>query len=176
MKKFAHTFGAGLFALSLFVVGAAQGAVESGLGAFRNWEAYTFKERGKTVCAIWAAANKSEGKYTKRGDVVMFVSHRAWTRQKRVHEVSFEAGYTFKPDSEVTITIDAKKKFTLFTEADTAWNRTAQDDAALVKAMRAGNIMVIEGQSRRGTKTRDTFELFGFTAAHNAINKACRVK
>lgn len=167
---------AGLFALSMLSATIAQGANETGLGTFRNWEAYTFNERGKTVCAIWAAANKSEGKYTKRGEVVMFVSHRPWTRQKRVHEVSFEAGYRFKPDSEVKITIDAAKKFTLFTEAETAWNNTAQDDAALVKAMRTGKIMVIEGVSRRGTKTRDTFELFGFTAAHNAINKACRVR
>ena len=166
----------GLFILSMLSATVAQGATETGLGTFRNWEAYTFKERGKTVCAIWASANKSEGKYTKRGEVVMFVSHRPWTRQKRVHEVSFEAGYRFKPDSVVTITIDVEKKFTLFTEAETAWNNTAQDDAALVKAMRNGKIMVIRGVSRRGTKTKDTFELFGFTAAHNAINKACRVK
>jgi hypothetical protein len=172
MKHYAF----GLFAALAITTTAAQGALETGLGTFRAWEAYTFAERGKTVCAIWAAATKSEGKYKKRGDVVMFVSHRPWTRLKRVHEVSFETGYSYKADSEVTITIDKKKKFNLFTEGDTAWSRTARDDAALVKAMRVGKIMVIRGQSSRGTKTKDTFELFGFTAAHNAINKACRVK
>ena len=67
-------------------------------------------------------------------------------------------------------------KGVLFTKGNTAWSRTTADDAALVKAMRIGKVMVIRGQSSRGTKTKDTFELFGFTAAHNAINKACRVK
>jgi hypothetical protein len=166
----------GLFVALTMITMAAQGAAETGLGIFHAWEAYTFPVRGKTACAIWASATKSEGKYKKRGDVVMFVSHRPWTRQKRVHEVSFETGYTFKSDSEVTIAIDKKKKFTLFTKANTAWSRTAADDAALVKAMRIGKVMVIRGQSSRGTKTKDTFELFGFTAAHNAINKACGVK
>ena len=48
--------------------------------------------------------------------------------------------------------------------------------AAMVRAMRVGKKLVIQGVSSRGTKTKDSYSLFGFTAAHNAINKACRVK
>jgi hypothetical protein len=46
----------------------------------------------------------------------------------------------------------------------------------MVKGMRAGNAMIMEGTSSRDTKTRDTYSLGGFTAAHNAINKACKPK
>ena len=150
-------------------------AQENPLGEFKGWQAYSFAESGKKVCVVWARPNKSTGKYKRRGAVRVFVAHRRWTRPKRVNEMSFEAGYAFKKDSEARVTIDGKK-YTLFTDGDTAWNRAAKDDAHMVKAMRVGKILVIEGVSGRGTKTTDTYSLFGFTAAHNAINKACKIK
>ncbi len=148
-------------------------AQEKPLGEFKGWEAYSFMESGKTACAVWGKPKTSKGKYKKRGVVRVFIAHRKWARW--VNEISFEAGYAFKKDSEVTVTID-KKKFTLFTDGDTAWNRGKKDDAAMARAMRVGKAMTVYGVSSRGTKTRDTYSLFGFTAAHNAINKACKVK
>ena len=55
-----------------------------------------------------------------------------------------------------------------------AWPPEAAVTRRLVKAMRAGRDMVVNGVSTRGTKTTDTFSLLGFTAAHKAISKACR--
>ncbi len=46
----------------------------------------------------------------------------------------------------------------------------------MVQAMRRGRKMVVRGLSTRGTKTVDTYQLAGFTAAHKAIGKACGVK
>ena len=160
--------------LLLAMISGPAVAKDVGLGTFKDWEAYTFPERGKLACAIWAPASKSTGKYKRRGDVMLFVTHRPGV--KRFNEISFETGYTYKQDSEVTVTIDKKKIFKLFTEAETAWSYAAKDDAALAKAMRIGQIMTIRGESKRGTKTLDTFKLAGFTAAHNAINKACKAK
>ena len=36
-----------------------------------------------------------------------------------------------------------------------------------------GSKMVAVGTSSRGTKTKDTYSLSGFTKAYKAINKAC---
>jgi hypothetical protein len=36
--------------------------------------------------------------------------------------------------------------------------------------------MTVKGTSSRDTLTLDTYSLKGFTAAHNAANKACKVK
>jgi hypothetical protein len=166
-----------LVAAALLAVAAATApwAAEVSLGTFKNWQAYTFDEGGKTVCVVWGKPEKEEGDYTKRGDVRAFIAHRTWTKPERVNEISFETGYPYQKDSAATVTIDGKK-FELFTDGDTAWNRSAQDDAEMVKAMRIGKEMTIVGQSGRGTKTTDTYSLFGFTAAHNAINEACKVK
>lgn len=174
-----HSILAGLHLLcvvpALLLLAVAANAQEKSLGDFKDWQAYTFTESGKKVCAVWAKPKKSVGKYKRRGDVRVFVAHRRWTRPKQVSVMSFEAGYNFKKGSEARVTIDGKA-FALFTDGDTAWNRVAADDARMVKAMRVGKTLVIDGVSSRGTKTKDIYSLFGFTAAHNAINKACRVK
>ena len=96
--------------------------------------------------------------------------------EKRIGEVSIQAGYTYKKGSNVNITIDGKKSFKLFTSNGYAWTYESADDRTLVAAMRAGNSMVIKGTSSRGTLTTDTYSLSGFTAAYKAINKACGVK
>lgn len=143
------------------------------LGLFQDWGAQTFTEGGRTGCSIWSRPQKEEGDYTRRGAVYAYVTHRPW--DKRVSEVSFVAGYTFGKDAEVNVQI-GNTRFTLFTDGDTAWSRTAADDKKLVEAMRRGATMVVSGVSSRGTKTTDTYSLLGFSKALDTINEACKVK
>ena len=65
-------------------------------------------------------------------------------------------------------------RFTLTTDSSTAWSASAREEHKMVEAMRAGRSMIVAGVSRRGTQTTDTYSLLGFTAAHKAINKACK--
>jgi Invasion associated locus B (IalB) protein len=148
-------------------------AAEKTLGTFKAWSALSFDEDKKTVCMMWSQPEKAEGKYKKRGEIFVFVTHRPSDRE--MNKVSFETGYTFKESSEVQVTIDGRA-YTLYTDGSTAWSYGTKDDTRMVKAMRAGRTMIVEGTSGRGTRTRDTYSLIGFTAAHNAINKACKAK
>ena len=95
--------------------------------------------------------------------------------RKRLNEVSISIGYPFKKDSTLEMTI-GKQTFSLFTDSDTAWNRTAAEDDKMVAAMKAGATMIGRGVSARGTKTTDTYSLSGFTKAHAAMDKACKVR
>ncbi len=148
-------------------------AAEKSLGIFKVWSAMSFAEDDKTVCMIWSQPEKTEGKYKKRGEIFVFVTHRP--SDGEMNKVSFETGYTFKDSSEIRVAIDGKA-YTLYTDGSTAWSHNGKDDSRMVKAMRAGRTMMVEGTSSRGTKTRDTYSLGGFTAAHNAIDKACKSK
>lgn len=141
------------------------------LGTFKAWTAMRYAESGKPACMMWSQPEKSEGKYTKRGEVFVFVTHGPDDR--RFDRVSFETGYTFKKGSEVSVAIK-DDNFKLHTDGSTAWNLDQKEDARLVKAMRLGKTMVVQGRSSRDTLTRDTYSLLGFTAAHNAINRACK--
>ena len=143
------------------------------IGTFKNWSANLLVENKAKICYLHGVPDKSAGKYKKRGEVYLQVTHR--TRPKTRNEVSVTAGYSYQKGSAATLTIDGKK-FVLFTQADTAWAGEENPDDKLVAAMRAGRIMVVGGTSNRGTVTVDSYSLSGFTAAHNAINKACGMK
>lgn len=146
-------------------------AADRSLGTFKVWSAMSFTEDDKTVCMMWSQPEKAEGDYKKRGEIFVFVTHRPGDSE--MNKVSFETGYTFKESSEVRVTID-EKVYSLYTDGSTAWSYDTKNDSHMVNAMRAGKTMIMEGVSGRGTETRDTYSLGGFTAAHNAINKACK--
>ena len=141
------------------------------LGVFKEWTAQTYTLDGLTVCMMWSQPEKAEGNYTARGEIYIFVTHRP--AEAKLNEIRFEAGYPFKPASEVAVTI-GDQDFTFATDSSTAWSASSAQEESMVKAMRAGRSMVVEGMSKRGTQTTDTYSLQGFTAAHKAISKACK--
>lgn len=169
--------GSGLAAL-LALVMAASGAMAADekrdhLGDYRDWS--TFRDTqpdGKRVCYMisqpkQANADKAD---VKRGAIYVMVSH--WPEAKIKDQVRISGGYPYKTNSKVRVTIDGKS-YDLFTQDQDAWAHDAQEDRRLVGAMKAGNRMDVAGESSRGTKTQDRFSLSGFTAAYNAITKAC---
>lgn len=161
-------------ALPLLLALGATTAHAQDLGQHGDWIVTKGSEAGKPLCYMSAAPQTSKGNYTKRGKVYAIITHRP--AEQSIGVVSFQAGYPLKKDASVSVSIDAKKTFNLFTQGEFAWTREAGDDQALIKAMRAGNKMVVKGTSARGTLTTDSYSLKGFTAALKATNKACGVK
>jgi hypothetical protein len=161
--------------LGLFAAPVLAQSTPKIIGEYRAWEALTYKESGSDVCFMSSSPEKwtSEPKNVRRGDIYILVTHRPGRSVR--DEVSIYTGYTYKKDSDVTLAIDGQD-FELFTDGDTAWARDAETDRKLVQAMVRGNRMVVRGTSSRGTLTIDTYSLSGFTAARNAINKACRIR
>ncbi len=163
-------------ALSLFVLSWAPQALAqspSPIGVFKAWTAYTAKEKKGRACYMASQPKQSTPKGVKRGEIWILVTHRPYKKVR--NEVSVYVGYPFKPDSEAVVDIDGKK-YKLFTDNETAWAESRKLDNALVGAMRKGRRMVLRGVSSRGTKTTDRYSLTGFTAAHDAITKACKAK
>lgn len=163
-------FLAALAAVIWLAIPGAAAAQDKDLGAFRDWNAQTYSEGGTKVCNTWSKPKKEEGNYSRRGEVFVFVAHRPG--EARRNEVSFQIGYNFKNGSELTAEIGGNT-FSLFTEGGSAWLRSADEDDAMVAAMKAGSNMIVRGFSSRGTATKDTYSLSGFTAAINAIDKEC---
>jgi len=139
------------------------------LGSFGNWEAYSTDAGGK-LCYAAALPAKSEGKYTRRGDIFLLVSHRP--QDNSIGVISLEAGYDYGSKSKITANIGGKS-YAMFPDGGHSF---AYEDIPLVNAMIRGSNIVIQGTSSRGTLTTDTFSLTGFTAAYNAASKACGVK
>lgn len=144
------------------------------LGKYGDWSAYTYKENGKNVCYMASTPKRDEGKYTQRGDIYVVVTHRPGESSYDV--VNLVAGYTYKKGSKVEIKIGKETFNNIFTDADKAWTLTEKDDQALVAAMKRGQRMIVKGVSSRGTQTKDTYSLSGFTRAYKVISAKCGKK
>ena len=154
-------------------ISSVEAAGAKAVASFNDWSAHVISGKSGKICYMHGVPKKSECKYATRGDTYLQVTHR--TKPRAINEVSVTAGYPYRKDGAVTVAVDGKT-FELFTDQDTAWSRDAAGDTALVAAMRAGTTMVVTGYSTRGTLTTDTYSLSGFSAAHNAIGKACNIK
>lgn len=106
----------------------------------------------------------------RRGDILLFVTFRAGTGKG---EISFAGGYPFAGGSTVGLNVDGTK-YDLITDGEWAWPGTAADDATILAALKKGTTAVLTARSSKGTETKDTFSLRGFTAAMDEASKRCK--
>ena len=172
MKSIMIILAACAVLLAVTNAGAAKGP-RSLLGNPGVWGAFSIPEAKGKACYVAGQPRDSKPDGVRRGPIWLLVTHRPYKKIKG--EVGVYVGYPLKTDSTVVINIDGNA-FKLYTVDDTAWVENAKQEAKLVRAMRAGKKMVIRGISKRGTKTTDSYSLKGFTRAHKAINRACKVK
>lgn len=149
---------------------AASAQTPSPLGTEGDWTAYSYTDGSSGVCYMASQPKEAKGNYTERGDAWTLVTHRA--PGDGVAVVSIIAGYNYKEGSSVKVVI-GDQSFSLFTQGDTAWTNTAEDDTKLVAAMKQGRDMVVNGVSWRGTETTDTYSLAGFTRSYETVRTAC---
>jgi Invasion associated locus B (IalB) protein len=169
---FARIAASTVFLLSL-ASGSAFAQKAQFVGAFEDWEAYAGTEGKAKVCYAVTQPTKKESQVAKRGEVYLFVTHRPGDNQRDV--VNVKAGYNFKPSSAVNAAI-GNQNFGMSVKDDTAWNRTSEDDKSMVQAMIKGATVTVRGTPNAGPGTTDTYSLKGFSAAYQAIGKACGIK
>ena len=86
--------------------------------------------------------------------------------------VQVEAGYQYNLDEDIVVTID-NTSFKFYSTEDSSETAWTNNDEKVVYAMKKGLVLVLSGQSSRGTITNDTYNLKGFTSAINKLNKDC---
>lgn len=162
----------GAFALG-FVV-AATGALaqqsENRVAANTDWSVFVEAKECWGVSAPKETVNTRDGKpvEVRRGQILLFVTY---TSGEGKGVVSFSGGYPFADGSSVTLKLDSAS-FDLFTDGEFAFANPA-DDAKIVEAMKSGASAVLSGKSGKGTSTKDTFSLLGFTASVTEAAKRC---
>ena len=171
--KTSRTLGA---ILALCVAGSAFAQEESDNRIAANTDWSVFVESDPTEC--WAVSAPKETVNTRdgsvvtvrRGDIRLIVFYRP--SEDVVGQVMFTGGYPFASGSTVSMTV-GDTTFQMFTEGETAWPATPEDDVKFVAAMKRGADAVVTGRSGRGTQTEDTFSLLGFTAAVEEAERRC---
>ncbi|MGI9491151.1 MAG: invasion associated locus B family protein [Geminicoccaceae bacterium] len=161
-----------LFTLALLVLPSAVSAqTPFSLGSYTDWNVWEVTEDGQKICFIVSEPKKQAGNYTRRGKPAVLVARRPVPTV--TDEVSVQPGYNYLQGSNVKVSV-GDKVFTLFTRGGPhAWTKNDDEDRALIKAMREGDSMIIEGESSKNTTSTDTYSLLGFTKAYNAMATAC---
>ena len=127
----------------------------------------------------WAVSSPTETVNTKdgrvvavrRGDILMMTFFRPDAGVNG--QITFTGGYPFAGGSTVNINIGGSE-FEMFTEGEWAWPASASDDAKIIAAMKRGADAVLTARSSRGTITKDTFSLLGYTAALEEAEQRCQ--
>ena len=115
--------------------------------------------------------NSRDGKpvQVRRGDILLFVTFRSGV----AGEISFSGGYPFAGGSTVKLDVDGTG-YNLITDGEWAWPATKEDDAAILASLKKGTTAVLTAKSGKGTQTKDTFSLRGFTAAMTEAETRCK--
>lgn len=162
--------------LALVATGAlAQEESTNQVAAKTAWS--VFEETDPREC--WAVSaptetvNTKDGRVVavKRGDILFMAFYRPGAGVKG--QVTFTGGYPFAGGSTVDLDIGGKK-FEMITEGEWAWPASTTDDAQIIAAMKNGTNAVLSARSSRGTLTKDSFSLLGFTAAVEEAEKRCQ--
>ena len=161
---------------SAFTVAGAQAqeSTTNRVDAMTDWSVF----EGQNPRECWAVTTYKESVNTKdgrvvavtRGEILLMVFYRP--EAGVTGQVAFTGGYPFAPGSTVNMDIGGTE-FELYTEGEWAWPASAQDDVKLITAMKRGAQAVATARSARGTTTKDTFSLLGFTAAIEDAERRC---
>ena len=152
----------------------AQETSTNRVNAMTNWSVF----EGSEPRECWAVTTFKESVNTKdgrvvavnRGEILLMIFYRP--DENVSGQLAFTGGYPFAPGSTVNFKVGTSE-FELYTEGEWAWPASEQEDAKIITAMKRGADAVLTAVSARGTTTKDTFSLFGFTAAVEDTEKRC---
>ncbi len=162
----------------LAIVGSGAVAQEESTNQVAAKTAWSvFEDQNPREC--WAVSSPTETVNTRdgrvvavrRGDILFMTFFRPGAGVQG--QVAFTGGYPFAGGSTVNLNISGNS-FELFAEGEWAWPASAADDAKIIAALKRGSDAVLSAQSSRGTKTKDSFSLMGFTAALEEAEKRCK--
>jgi invasion protein IalB len=154
-------------------VPAPGGGTPNLLGQFGDWGAYSANAGGKTICYALAKPSSSatQPPNRPRDPAYIFVASRPSENVR--NEISIVVGYPFKPGYEGSADIGSSK-YALYTQNDGAWVKNPAEEARMVDTMRRGADLVITGESGRGTKSTDRYNLKGLSQALDRVAAECK--
>lgn len=180
------SFGGCVGALAIVASGAFAQESNNRVSAHTDWSVFEATSPSRQCWSVSAPkeqVNTRDGRVVavKRDAALLFVTYIPGSNVKG--QVSFTGGYPFRKGSTVTLNVGGTT-FEMFTgeddpstpgirEDEMAWSASDQEDAKIISAMKRGADAVLTAFSARGTKTEDTFSLFGFTAAVEDAEKRC---
>jgi hypothetical protein len=143
------------------------------IGQFGDWGAYTASSGGKQVCYAYAkpTSQATQPPNRPRDPAYIFVSTRPSENVR--NEISIVIGYPFKPGAVANVYI-GPAKYAMYTQNDGAWIKNVAEEARMVETMRRGSDLVVTGESGKGTRSTDRYNLRGLAQALDRVAQECK--
>lgn len=141
------------------------------LGNYDAWDAYKSKEAPGVVCYVVAEPASKEPASARRDPVFLVIN--TWPGKGVRQQPNIQIGYPFKDGSTAEVQVGSDK-FTFFTQGENAWLKTIEEETRFVTALRSGAEARVQGTSKRGTLTTDTYVLKGVSAALDKADEGCK--
>lgn len=150
----------------LGVLGVSPAGARDPLGVFNAWGA--FRDKAPHRCYAIAQPDPVRSK----GDWRPFASVANWPERGVRNQIHVRLRKNRKPDTPVTLSI-GPQKFELVAGTADAWAPDPRADAAIVRAMRSGEWMIVKARGEKGGGFIDSYPLRGLATAIDAATVAC---
>ncbi len=154
----------------LFVLCVADAFAGKPEAVFKDWSVFKIVQNNEHICYIASTPIKKEGTYRKRGEPFVTVIR---IKGNTYDEVNVSSGYPYSQETKPQVSI-GKTKFDMFSYEERAWGNTKADDVMIVNAMKGGIKLKVNGYSKVGTQSIDTYSLLGFSDAYDKMVQLCK--
>ena len=155
-----------LLSLAALALAASPLSAKDSLGVFGQWGA--FRDGEVPRCYAIAVAEESRN----RRDHQPYATVGTWPRRGIRGQVHFRLSRELSQRPRVRLAIGARR-FDLTGGGSEAWAVNAQDDAAIIAAMRAGSALYVSATDNRGNRFTDRYSLQGAATALDAASVGC---
>lgn len=160
--------------LAMLLAAPAFAADPIELGKYKSWTALSATSAEGKVCYALGTPASTLPKKAARDKIYVLIS--VWPGRGVRDEVQIVPGYLYKEGEAVTAQV-GNRRVEFFSRNDgkggSAWVKNVDDELPLVRAMRAGSTMTVNGVSKKGTKTTDTYSLSGIAGALDRAHREC---
>lgn len=155
-----------VLAAALAVLAPAAQA-RDGLGVFGDWGA--FRDAGVPRCYAIAMAEAVAG---KRVEYQPYATIGHWPKRSLRNQIHFRLSRRMADGDRIGLVVDGRK-FALVGGGGDAWAESAQDNAAIVAALRSAARMTVTARGADGAVIRDSYRLPGAATAIDAALAGC---
>ena len=136
---------------------------------YQDWKVFTIEQNGQNVCYALSSPKDMSGNYKDDREAYIMVAIFGKIRQ----EISITAGYFYRPNSIVSVSIDGIQERFVAENDTLAWPEKTGVDKKIIKEMLNSNKLLVFSESLDNKYSVDTYSLKGFQKAYNKIKELC---
>ena len=174
IKKYINCF-VFLIVLSFFITDSVElfAYVDKSLpsleGEYGKWKVFSVEQNDRKVCYALTTPVDLSGNHRDNRSPYIMVSLFGGVK----YEVSISAGYYYKPNSIVSVSIDGKQERFIAEHETIAFVEKNNNDKQVVNEMENGFKMLVFSESQASTYSVDTYSLSGFKQSLKKIRDLC---